>query len=105
MKRAAFVLLTLCFAARLNAQAPPNLNNVDVHILPVQGNIYMLVGAGANITVQVGSDGVLIVGEERMKVNTEGSLRDLHELAEEPKDRVSPAVVARQLIPPAVVPQ
>src|ERR1700746_2115004 len=50
-------------------------------------------------------DGVLIVGEERMKVNTEGSLRDLHELAEEPEDRVSPAVVARQLIPPAVVPQ
>src|ERR1700751_2214770 len=64
MKRAAFVLLTLCFAARLNAQAPPNLNNVDVHILPVQGNVYMLVGAGANITVQVGSDGVLIVDSQ-----------------------------------------
>src|SRR5262245_5094387 len=61
MKRAVFVLLTLCLAARLHAQAPPNLNNVEVHILPVQGNIYMLVGAGGNITIQVGSDGVLVV--------------------------------------------
>jgi cyclase len=33
----------------------------EVHILPVQGNIYMLVGAGGNITAQVGEMGVLIV--------------------------------------------
>jgi cyclase len=33
----------------------------ELHILPVQGNIYMLVGAGGNITVQTGSDGVLLV--------------------------------------------
>jgi len=33
----------------------------DLHILPVQGNVYMLVGAGGNITVQVGSMGVLLV--------------------------------------------
>src|SRR3954469_23748274 len=32
-----------------------------VNILPVQGNIYMLVGAGANITASVGRDGVLLV--------------------------------------------
>lgn len=32
-----------------------------VEIVPVQGNVYMLVGAGANITVQAGADGVLIV--------------------------------------------
>jgi len=37
--------------------APP----AEVHILPVQGNIFMLVGAGGNITVQTGSDGVLLV--------------------------------------------
>jgi glyoxylase-like metal-dependent hydrolase (beta-lactamase superfamily II) len=29
--------------------------------MPVQGNVYMLVGAGGNITVQAGSDGVLLV--------------------------------------------
>jgi cyclase len=48
------------------AQAPAggaqrNPADAEVHILPVQGNIYMLVGAGGNITVQVGDDGVLLV--------------------------------------------
>jgi glyoxylase-like metal-dependent hydrolase (beta-lactamase superfamily II) len=38
-----------------------NLDKVEVHALPVQGNIYMLVGAGGNVTVQVGDDGVLLV--------------------------------------------
>jgi cyclase len=33
----------------------------EVHILPVQGNISMLVGAGGNITVQAGDDGILLV--------------------------------------------
>jgi cyclase len=33
----------------------------DVEILPVQGNVYMLAGAGGNITVQVGDQGVLMV--------------------------------------------
>ncbi len=33
----------------------------EIHVLPVQGNVYMLVGDGANITAQVGNDGVLLV--------------------------------------------
>ena len=33
----------------------------EVHVLPVQGNIFMLVGAGGNITVQAGDDGILLV--------------------------------------------
>jgi len=53
--------MSCCVAAALRAQQPPNLANVEVHVLPVQGNVYMLVGAGANITVQIGSDGVLVV--------------------------------------------
>jgi len=43
------------------AQQPQNFDKVEVHILPVQGNVYMLVGAGGNMTVQVGKDGVLVV--------------------------------------------
>src|SRR5262249_40387799 len=35
--------------------------NQAIEIVPVQGNISMLAGAGANITVQVGKDGVLLV--------------------------------------------
>jgi len=49
------------FVAVAFAQQNQSLNNVEVHILPVQGSVYMLVGAGGNITVQVGADGVLIV--------------------------------------------
>lgn len=42
----------------------PNLPTVDqgeVQVVPVRGNVYMIVGAGVNITMQVGPDGVLIV--------------------------------------------
>ncbi|MGH9595053.1 MAG: MBL fold metallo-hydrolase, partial [Bryobacteraceae bacterium] len=40
----------------------------EVHVLPVQGNIYMLVGAGGNIAASIGKDGILLVdsGTERM---------------------------------------
>jgi cyclase len=33
----------------------------EVHVLPVQGNVYMLVGDSGNITAQAGPEGVLIV--------------------------------------------
>jgi len=36
-------------------------NAASVEILPVRGNIYVLQGAGANITVSIGRDGVLLV--------------------------------------------
>lgn len=44
-----------------NAPAMPDYSKAEVHVLPVQGNVYMLVGAGGNITVQAGNDGVLVV--------------------------------------------
>ena len=50
---------TLSVAA--NAQQDGMLGDGEIHILPVQGNVYMLVGAGANITVQAGDEGVLVV--------------------------------------------
>ena len=37
---------------------------VEIHLLPVQGNVHMLVGAGGNVTVQVGKQGVLLVDTE-----------------------------------------
>jgi glyoxylase-like metal-dependent hydrolase (beta-lactamase superfamily II) len=46
---------------RRPAAARPS-NDVDVHVLPVQGNVYMLVSAGGgNITMQAGDEGVLLV--------------------------------------------
>ena len=38
-----------------------NFDNVQVNIQKAQGNVYMLVGAGGNVTVQIGSEGVLLV--------------------------------------------
>jgi len=46
--------------ATSSAQAPAAAANT-AHTLHVQGNVYMLVGAGGNITVQIGDDGVLLV--------------------------------------------
>ena len=45
-------------------QAPPRapVSATDpIEIFPLRGNVYMLVGAGANTTVQVGADGVVVV--------------------------------------------
>jgi glyoxylase-like metal-dependent hydrolase (beta-lactamase superfamily II) len=44
-------------------QAPPRTppSSPELHVLPVRGNVFMLVGAGANITVSVGREGVLLV--------------------------------------------
>jgi len=64
--------LTLVLAARfvlvassaIHPQTPQSLDNVQIKVLPVQGNIYMLSGAGGNITLQVGKEGVLVVDTE-----------------------------------------
>ena len=38
-----------------------NFDNVEVHLQKTQGNVYMLVGAGGNVTVQIGAEGVMLV--------------------------------------------
>jgi glyoxylase-like metal-dependent hydrolase (beta-lactamase superfamily II) len=54
----------LAFAAallgwlRVDAQ---DFSAVELQVLPVQGNVYMIAGAGGNITVQLGDEGVLVV--------------------------------------------
>src|SRR3990172_1700533 len=54
-------LAALAAASLLGAQQRQNFDDVKLDVLPVQGNVYMLVGAGGNITLQVGKEGVLIV--------------------------------------------
>src|SRR5581483_10413905 len=41
-----------------------DFSKTEVQVLPVQGNIYLLAGAGGNITVQGGKEGVLLVDTE-----------------------------------------
>jgi len=42
----------------------------QIHVLPVQGNIYMLVGAGSNIAASIGPDGILLVDSGRSQMTT-----------------------------------
>ena len=54
MRRTAFkfsIVLASILICSAYAQQNQNRGDGELHILPVQGNIYMLVGAGANITV------------------------------------------------------
>jgi len=45
-------------AKRIADQSP---RDGEVHILPVQGNIYMLMADGINLTASLGADGILLV--------------------------------------------
>ncbi|MEO8613960.1 MAG: MBL fold metallo-hydrolase, partial [Luteolibacter sp.] len=46
----------------------PDFSKLEVQTLPVQGNIHLIAGAGGNIAIQSGEDGVLMVdtGYEKM---------------------------------------
>jgi glyoxylase-like metal-dependent hydrolase (beta-lactamase superfamily II) len=48
-------------APATSAAVPTEPTDGEIHILPVRGNVYMLVGAGGNIVVQVGNEGVFVV--------------------------------------------
>jgi glyoxylase-like metal-dependent hydrolase (beta-lactamase superfamily II) len=66
--------------AQSRASAPGGLvSDGEVHILPIRDNIYMLVGAGGNITVQTGDEGILLVdtGTAAMSAKTLAAVRTL----------------------------
>lgn len=60
MTRRAFVAVTGLFLG-VAVHAQQDFSDVEIQTLEVTDNIYMLVGSGGNITVQVGPDGVLMV--------------------------------------------
>jgi cyclase len=49
----------LVFSAR--AQQPANALEAELHMVKLQGNVYALLGAGGNIAIQAGSEGVVLV--------------------------------------------
>jgi cyclase len=64
MRRATLrVGLALALAA-LPAMAQQDFSKVEIKVIPVAGNIYMLQGAGGNIGVSAGPDGILIVDDQ-----------------------------------------
>lgn len=65
----------------LTAGAQQNLDEVEVQALKVRDNIYMLVGAGGNITVQTGEQGVLVVDTQFAELS-ERILAKIRELSD-----------------------
>ncbi len=65
------------------APRPPDRTDLsaagDVKTFHVQGNVYMLAGAGANIAVQIGEDGILVVdtGVAQMRDKVLAAIRQL----------------------------
>jgi cyclase len=56
----------------------------EIHVLPVQGNVYMLVGGGGgNITVQAGDEGVLLV-DTSLAALTDNVLKAIRSVSNKP---------------------
>jgi glyoxylase-like metal-dependent hydrolase (beta-lactamase superfamily II) len=58
------VVLGAALAVGSVASAQRDFSDVVIETVPVRGNVYMLVGAGGNIGVSVGPDGLLIVDDQ-----------------------------------------
>jgi cyclase len=61
MTRSILCTALLAIWATTASSQQQDFDKVEIHVEPVQHNIYMLVGAGGNTTVQVGGEGVLLV--------------------------------------------
>lgn len=66
MKRAtyAWLLAGLALTALPAVAQQQDFSKVEIKVVPAAGNIYMLQGAGGNIGVSAGSDGILIVDDQ-----------------------------------------
>lgn len=68
-----------------------------VEIVPVRGHIYMLAGAGGNITVSIGPDGVLLV-DSGLKEMSDQVLAAIQELQQRVRVNGAPAKPIRYII-------
>lgn len=75
--------LSLSASFSTNLLAQQNFDDVTIEALKVRDNIYMLVGAGGNITVQIGTDGVLIVDTQYAELSAK-ILAKISELSDGP---------------------
>ena len=81
-------LALLCCAPAICLGAGAAAQNIDfssaeIHVLPVQGNVYMLVGPVGNSTVHVGNDGVLVVDTQYAELSDK-ILTAIRELSDKP---------------------
>lgn len=73
-------LFVLVFSVATVAFAQQDFSKVEIKAIHVAKNIYMLQGAGGNIGVSVGSDGILIVDDQfaPLAPKIEAALKDLN---------------------------
>jgi len=73
----------------------PGVNeNGPIKVLPVRGNIYVLMGAGANITLSIGLDGVFMVdsGSAAMSDQVIAAIRSVQQFVEAKAAAAAPPV-------------
>ena len=64
MKRLIFVAVSTLFINAAQTSAQQDFSKVEIKATKVSGSVYMLEGAGGNIGVSVGADGILIVDDQ-----------------------------------------
>jgi cyclase len=79
----AFLIAGLIFFTCTASAQNQNFDSVQIHTLRVQGNVYMLVGGGGNVTVQVGNEGVLIVDTNFAQLSDK-ILAEIRKLSDKP---------------------
>ena len=70
-------------ATPVKLPARVSVDDGEIHILPVQGNVYMLAGGGGNTTVQAGKDGVLVV-DTKLEPQAEKLIAAIRKISDKP---------------------
>jgi glyoxylase-like metal-dependent hydrolase (beta-lactamase superfamily II) len=66
-----------------SSAADPTPNDGEIHVLPVQGNVYMLLGDGGNVAVQIGDQGAIAVNSGAGRL-TEKIIAAIRRLTDKP---------------------
>jgi cyclase len=74
-----FLALVVFLRVTPAQQNPP----AELHTLHVQGNVYMIAGAGGNVTVQTGDDGILLV-DSGLPGNTDKLIAEVRKISKGP---------------------
>jgi len=69
MKYLKFLLVTIAFSIA-NFTVAQNFDNITITTTKLSDNVYMLVGAGGNIGVSVGDDGVFVIDDQFAPLTT-----------------------------------
>ena len=84
----------------ITAPAQQAFDDGEIHIWPVHGNVYLLIGGGSNITLSVGTDGVLMVDAGTAQLT--GKVVDAIQKFTHQRDLFGPPLPIRYLINTAV---